>query len=346
MKVISLFSGAGGMDLGFLRAGHSIVWANDTYADAVASYRNNIGAHIHEGAIECVSPVPHGDIVIGGFPCQGFSVANRTRRASDSRNTLYLELLRVLKEKRPLYFVAENVKGIYSLDRGAVFRMILNDLRDAGYGVQHAVLNAADYGVPQRRERVFIVGYLLGTARPPEFPPRRTHANPSMAKALGLPPWVGVGEALRALPAPGPNNAIANHDDWSAYKLRFNGHLGHRRVNPALPAPTLTARGDEKGGVVVIHHPSNKRRISPREAATIQGFPTDFVFSGTRTSVYRQVANAVCPPVAQALAVGIPLNREDALTTESAARPRSRTVPQPNWLEDDCPNQLELGIVL
>lgn len=305
MKVVSLFSGAGGMDLGFIRAGHEVVWANDNWADAVATYRANIGNHIHEGAIGAVSPVPSADIVIGGFPCQGFSVANRVRHVGDIRNTLYLEFLRVLGEKQPAYFVAENVKGLLSLGGGLVFDQIVQDFSALGYEVTHAVLNAADYGVPQRRERVFIVGRQLGRALPLVFPPKPSHGPKSVAARFGLKPWVGVGEALASLPSPGPNSGISNHEDFSAYKLRFNGHLGHRVVNAELPAPTITARGDDRGGVVVIHHPSNERRISPREAAIIQSFPIDYSFSGTRTSAYRQIANAVPPLLAECVAKGI-----------------------------------------
>lgn len=291
------------MDLGFMNAGHEVVWANDNWSDAVSTYRANIGAHIHEGSIEAVSPVPDADIVIGGFPCQGFSIANRDRHVSDTRNALYLEFLRILGEKRPGYFVAENVRGLLSLGGGEIFRQILKDFASLGYDVSHAVLNAADYGVPQRRERVFIVGRLSGQDLPLAFPPKSTHAPGRFAAARGLQPWVGVGEALAPLPPPGPNSPVANHGDFSSYKLRFNGHLGHRIIDPDLPAPTITARGDDKGGVVVIHHPSNERRISPREAATIQSFPSDFVFVGTRTSVYRQVANAVPPRLAQHVAM-------------------------------------------
>ena len=181
MKIISLSSGAGGMDLGFQMAGHEVVWANDNYGDAVATYRKNIGDHIREGDVESLTPDVAGDVVIGGFPCQGFSVANWNRRADDSRNALYLHFLRIVGEMRPLYFVAENVKGIMSLEGGRVFEKIVGDFEALGYLVQHAVLNAADYGVPQRRLRVFIVGRLAGAARRISFPPNQTHASPRLA---------------------------------------------------------------------------------------------------------------------------------------------------------------------
>lgn len=300
------------MDLGFIQAGHEIVWANDCYSDAVATYRQNLGDHIVEADIETLSPAVGADIVIGGFPCQGFSIANRKRHVEDRRNRLYLEFLRIVRELKPLYFVAENVKGILSLGSGRVIQMILGDFRDIGYDVGHCLLNAADYGVPQRRERVFIVGALSGEAAPRHFPPRPTHANPMVAPVAGLKPWVSVGAALESLPEPGTGSGIPNHARFSRYKLRFNGHLGHRRIDPSLPAPTITARGDERGGVVVIHHPSNERRVTPREAALIQGFPLGFEFIGGNTSAYRQIANAVPPPLARAVAGCLPVSREQA----------------------------------
>lgn len=341
MRVISLFSGAGGMDLGFERAGHHIVWANDMWADAVATYRHNLGEHIHLGSLEEVSPVPVGDVVIGGFPCQGFSVANRKRHVGDQRNRLYLEFLRIVREKRPLYFVAENVKGLLSLAGGSVLHMILRDFAELGYMVSHCLLNAADYGVPQRRERVFIVGYLKGVCGLRAFPPSATHAPLDRASSVRLKPWIGVGEALAGLPEPSPDCGVPNHQRSSQYKLRFNGHLGHRVVSPQFPAPTITARGDDRGGVVVIHHPTNERRITPREAATIQGFPSDFAFSGCNTSAYRQIANAVPPPLAQAVAGCLPRSREEAL---SLANRSSRSV----GLASDrvsCSDQLVLPVL-
>ncbi|HEY1801370.1 MAG TPA: DNA (cytosine-5-)-methyltransferase, partial [Terriglobales bacterium] len=156
MKVISLFSGAGGMDLGFIQAGHTIIWANDIWKDAVETYRRNLGNHIVCDDISAMdaATIPDGDIVIGGFPCQGFSLANRKRNTSDERNFMYLEFRRIVSEKKPRYFLAENVKGILSLDSGKVFEQILQDFSEIGYRIRHEVLNAADYGVPQRRERV------------------------------------------------------------------------------------------------------------------------------------------------------------------------------------------------
>lgn len=177
LKVVSLFSGAGGMDLGFINAGFEIIWANDFFEDAVNSYRKNIGKHMIHGDITKISScdIPDGaDVVIGGFPCQGFSVANTRRSMEDKRNFLYKEMLRVIADKKPKFFVAENVKGLLSIEGGKVFEMIKSDFENLkdndgniiGYKVDARILNAAEYGVPQARERVVIIGNKIGVENP------------------------------------------------------------------------------------------------------------------------------------------------------------------------------------
>ena len=169
LKLLSLFTGAGGMDLGFKQAGFDIVWANDSDVDSTNTYRRNVGNHIVLGNISTFkcSEMPNDiDVVIGGFPCQGFSVANNKRTMKDKRNFLYKELIRVIKNKKPKFFVAENVKGLTTMKKGAVIKMIINDFKSLGYDVDYRLLAAADYGVPQNRERVFIVGNRLGLKNP------------------------------------------------------------------------------------------------------------------------------------------------------------------------------------
>jgi DNA (cytosine-5)-methyltransferase 1 len=313
MKVVSLFAGIGGFDLGFVQAGHQIIWANDIWKDAAETYKLNLGNHIICQDIKDISTseIPDCDIIIGGFPCQGFSLANQKRSEADDRNSLYLEFVRVLKDKQPPFFIAENVKGILSLGKGSVFQMILKDFSDIGYEVQYALLNSADYGVAQTRERVLIFGTKKNFNLKIDFPPK-----PSHQKLNGIPiasdkqKWIGVGELLKNIPEPEAEHSLKNHEA-SKYKLRFNGYLGHRVVNPELPCPTITARGDERGGVVVHHHPNNHRRISAREAALIQSFPIDFSFYGGKTSIYRQVANAVPPKLAYSVAKLFPVNYDE-----------------------------------
>lgn len=311
MKIVSLFSGAGGFDLGLIHAGHQIVWANDIYSDAVATYRRNIGPHIVEKDIREIASeeIADGDAVVGGFPCQGFSVANWMRTVSDERNSLYREMVRVIRDKKPKFFVAENVKGIVSLGKGAVVEKIVADFESVGYQTKWKVLNCADYGVPQKRMRFVMLGVRKDVyAGDFYFPPEASHCSP--AKPIkGKPHWVAVGDALAHFPDPDAPHTVPNHT-YSRYKLRFNGHLGHRFVDPKTPAPTVTGRGDEKGGVVVLHHPGNHRRMSARELAAVQSFPDDFVFEGPRSSAYRQIANAVPPLLGYAIGLMLAKNEK------------------------------------
>jgi DNA (cytosine-5)-methyltransferase 1 len=299
MKVVSLFSGAGGLDLGFKMAGHEIVWANDNFPEAVETYKKNLGDHIIcEDIYKIdVSKIPDCDIVVGGFPCQGFSIANMKRHADDSRNELYRMLIKVITEKNPKFFVAENVKGILSLEHGEVIKMIMNDFNSIGYTAVYKVLNAADYGVPQLRKRVIIVGVRNDVNFKYEYPTPTHNENGDN----GLRKWVSVGDAVKNIPDPDQPNNVLNHT-YSQFKLKFNGYIGNRAIDPNKPAPTVTARGDDKGGVVVLHHPNNKRRMTCRELATVQSFPLDYEFVGNRSSIYRQIGNAVPPLLGKAIA--------------------------------------------
>ena len=177
LNVVGLFSGCGGLDLGFKNAGYNILWANDFNQDAVKTYQKNIGNHIICGDITKIksSTIPNDfDVLLGGFPCQGFSIANTKRNMKDQRNFLYLEMLRILRDKKPKFFVAENVKGLLSMEKGKVIEMILLDFKKIGYNVDFKLLKASEYGVPQNRERVFIIGNRLGISNP--FP-KITHSN-------------------------------------------------------------------------------------------------------------------------------------------------------------------------
>lgn len=308
MNVVSLFSGAGGLDLGFVMAGHTIVWANDVYGDAVSTYRHNLGDHIHLGDIAQVATenIPDCDIVIGGFPCQGFSVANTKRHTDDERNQLYKQLVRVITAKKPKFFLAENVKGLLSMDKGEVIKMIVQDFTKVGYRVKYKLLNAADYGVPQTRLRVIIIGVRNDIDFDYVYP-TPTHSKNGF---FGMHKWVSVGEALEHIPDPDTPNNLANHI-YSKYKLNINGYIGHRLLDPDKPAPTVTARGDNRGGVVIHPHPNGLRRMSCRELATIQGFPLNFEFIGPSSSVYRQIGNAVPPLLGKAVAEVFNQYKED-----------------------------------
>lgn len=307
LTVASLFSGAGGLDLGFKQAGFKLVWANDIFVEAAETYKLNIASHIVTNPIDQIpsSDIPNVDVIIGGFPCQGFSLANTKRHTEDSRNKLYLEFVRVLIDKKPKFFVAENVRGILSLGGGKIFEQILQDFSDAGYNVKYKLFNTADYGVPQSRYRVFLFGVRKDIdSNSNAFPPPPTHIAPTKASGTGLQPWVTIGKALEKIPEPDAVHFLQNHTA-SQYKLRFNGYIGHRVIDPDQPSPTITARGDERGGVVIHHHPGNHRRLTVREVAIIQTFPMNFKFFGANTSVYRQIGNAVPPVMAKAIAESV-----------------------------------------
>ena len=295
MKVVSLFSGCGGLDLGLINAGHEIIWANDIDADSVATYQKNINLHAVHSPIEDIAStdIPDCEVVIGGFPCQGFSQANLLRFGGDERNRLYLEFLRVIRDKRPAYFLAENVRGILSLSGGRAIKKIETDFASAGYRVQKQLFNVADYGVPQNRWRVIISGTrndLLDRLN--YIYPLPTHSNPKKFEHANLKSWVTISEALSGIPEPEDKHNLKNHI-CSQYKVTNRNFTGHRTTDPDKPSPTILARGNGKGGVCAIQHPKNHRRMSIREHAIIQTFPVDFEFVGGMTSCYRQVGNAV-----------------------------------------------------
>jgi DNA (cytosine-5)-methyltransferase 1 len=178
--VISLFAGAGGMDLGFQQAGFDIIWANEYEEIFAETYKKNIGNHVVVGDIQSIQnkDIPkEADVVIGGFPCQGFSIANPNRKSAgmrDKRNFLYREMLRVIKHSQPKYFIAENVKGILNIEKGQVIPLIIQDFKELGYHVDYKLLNAANYGVPQQRERVIIMGNRVDKQN---YYPDQTHAD-------------------------------------------------------------------------------------------------------------------------------------------------------------------------
>ncbi len=302
MRVLSLFCGAGGLDLGLIEAGHKVVWANDNDADAVQTYRANLGGHVFLADIEGVSTadIPAGDVVVGGFPCQGFSLANLRRSGKDDRNKLYREFLRIVTEKQPLYFLAENVRGILSLEGGSVIRKIVQDFSLAGYRVKVDFFNAANFGVPQSRYRVIIAGTREDIPTLAEFEfPKPTHGKPGNKE--GLPRWISIAEGLNRVPDPDKDPHSVPNQEYSRYKVTNRNFTGHRTTDPSKPSPTILARGNGKGGVCAIQHPNNHRRMSVRESATIQSFPMQFRFFGAMNSAYRQVGNAVAVEFARHL---------------------------------------------
>lgn len=311
MKVVSLFCGCGGLDLGFKRAKHEIIWANDIDKNAIETYKNNFDINnttLVLDALENIdsNQIPECDIVIGGFPCQGFSVANPYRKEEDERNVLYIELLRVIKNKQPKFFLAENVTGITNLGgyetkedkknkTGRVFKMILNDLNLAGYKVSWKIVNSADYGVPQLRKRVIIIGVRKDVNFTYQFPQPICQKNN----------YKTIRDAIFNLPR-NYCDKINNHQG-SQHKVKINQYLGNRKLDWDKPSPTILGRGGGTGGAVIHPHPDLHRRLTVRECARIQTFDDDFVFYGSNSSAYIQIGNAVPPKLAYHLAINFPL---------------------------------------
>lgn len=198
MDVVSLFSGGGGLDLGFIHAGYKIIWAIDNNANAVATYKANIGDHIRCADINAIdlADIPVADIVIGGPPCQSFSLAGK-RNVEDARGQLVWRYIEIIKHVKPKAFVFENVTGLLSAKNSEgkkIFELLKQAFKDIGYSVVSKVVNAADYGVPQRRKRVIIVG-IVGEH---EFVfPKETHSD----KDGTLKRYISVEEALGDLPS-------------------------------------------------------------------------------------------------------------------------------------------------
>ncbi|OJV22166.1 MAG: DNA (cytosine-5-)-methyltransferase [Bacteroidetes bacterium 41-46] len=237
--IASLFSGCGGLDLGFIQAGFEVIWANDFFKEAVETYKYNIGNHIVYGDITKIpsSEIPNKfDILLGGFPCQGFSVANTKRSMEDKRNFLYKELLRLIEDKQPKFFVGENVKGLLSMQKGKVINMIVDDFRSLGYNVEYRLIKASDYGVPQHRERVFIIGNRLGIKNP--FP-KISHGLVNDLYNNSLTPYLSVKDVVghlsnirtRDLPFELNGKTVYNHvartnvsDNFWGRKHQVNQH--------------------------------------------------------------------------------------------------------------------------
>ena len=284
--VVSLFSGCGGMDLGFLggfqfggryydRLPFEVVWANDINNSACDTYELNIGHGIRRGDIaDSMETIPpSADVVIGGFPCQDVSVNGTKSVGCGERTILYQRMVEVIRQIEPKAFVAENVKGLLMSHGKAFFDRMIADFSLPRYRVGYRLYLAADYGVPQMRERIFIVG-VKGMR---EF----EHPAPQFGRMTAR-------EALIDFEGMSENRDIAHI--WS--KARRSPDQGNRRLVANKPATTIRA---EHHGNIQWHYSLN-RRISLREAARLQSFPDIFRFPAGMRETERQIGNAV-PPV-------------------------------------------------
>lgn len=301
MRVVSLFAGCGGLDLGLVKSGHEIVLATDIDKDCKTTYEHNFG---HSLLLKDVKELkgeelPEYDLLTGGFPCQGFSIANVYRDVKDERNELYLQIVRLLNETKPKYFLAENVPGILSIGKGEVVKQIIKEFSECGdgYRVEKYLLNAADYGVPQGRKRVIFLGVSNKIDRDKSdllfenFPPKPTHSENRNKKLL---PYKTLRDTIFDLPEPytPEGEKIPNHYG-TKHKVKINGYMGNRKLDWDKIAPTIVGRGGGTGGAVIAVHPNCERRFTVRETARIQSFPDDFIFFGATGSQFRQIGNAV-----------------------------------------------------
>ncbi len=335
MKIVSLFAGCGGLDLGLINAGHQIVYASDIDKDCRLTYEYNIGNHFHLEDVYNLDTaiLPQYDLLVGGFPCQGFSVANLYRSVEDKRNLLYTQIVRIVEETAPPFFLLENVPGILSLEKGEVVKIIQNEFENIGvnkggkgYEVKRVLLNAADYGVPQNRKRVLFLGISkkisekLRTEMFTHFPPKPTHT-----KATGncLVPHITLRNTIENLPEPGTKEAKNIYNQIGTnHRVKINGYLGNRALDWDKPSPTIVGRGGGTGGPVIAVHPNLHRRFTVRETARIQSFPDDFVFHGSVSSQFRQIGNAVA--VDFAYNIGLALAKiETTLTNYKLSKRRN-----------------------
>lgn len=349
-KLIDLFCGAGGFSLGFEREGFDSVLAIDKWNDAVLTYNHNrkekvaLNIDIHDYTDEMIEKIVKEQGVcgvIGGPPCQGFSMVGK-RESGDERNSLYLEYVRFVKVAKPLFFILENVKGLLSMEGGKYKEDIINRFSKLGYNVSFKLLRASDYGVPQSRERVFFVGLRKDIFKKKFFDFEEITKLPMVSTfdALSDLPSLDRGDnqyeyacapkndfqrTMRGNCTIIENNDITMHTEQTKkiismvkdggtirdlpeeyYKVR-NYNAAFKRMNSKLPSGTIDC-----GHRNYFHYCEN-RIPTARESARIQSFPDSYVFLGNKSSQYTQIGNAVPVLLSSAIAKVILkyLNEED-----------------------------------
>lgn len=293
-KMIDLFAGIGGTRLGFQLHGNvKSVFSSEWDKFSQKTYRANFG-EIPQGDITEIDEkeVPDHDILIGGFPCQAFSQAGLKRGFDDARGTLFFDIARILNEKRPKAFLLENVKNLRSHDKGKTFEVIINTLDELDYHVCSAVLKAREFGVPQNRERIYIVGFDKRSVENyadfkfPEPPNLKTKVGNILQKDVS------------------DKYTISNRL-WDGHQRRKLEHknkgngFGYSIFNDASPyTNTISARYYKDGSEILIEQRNkNPRKITPREAARLQGFPEEFIIPVSDTQSYKQFGNSISVPV-------------------------------------------------
>lgn len=302
-KFIDLFAGIGGIRIPFQELGGECVFSSEWDKFSQKTYRVNFG-EIPAGDITKIdaADIPDFDILLGGFPCQPFSQAGLHKGFSDTRGTLFFEIERIIQEKRPKAFLLENVKQLKGHDGGRTFSVIMEHLEALGYHTEAKILKAADFGVPQIRERIYIVGFDKKCFNIPE-----DYAFP-YPEATGK--KTRVGDILES-----------NVDDKYTISDRlWEGHIRRKADNKkngkgfgysiftedSPYTSTISARYYKDGSEILIAQDGkNPRKLTPRECARLQGFPDSFVIPVSDAQAYKQFGNSVAVPVVRAIAHNI-----------------------------------------
>jgi DNA (cytosine-5)-methyltransferase 1 len=297
-RFIDLFAGIGGIRIAFESQGGRCVFTSEWDKFSQKTYSANF-IDFPRGDLTQISEldIPNHDVLLAGFPCQPFSQAGLKRGFDDIRGTLFFDIVRILKAKKPKMVLLENVKGFASHDKGNTFKVVCKNLEKLGYEVHSQVLNAKDFGVPQNRERIYIVGIdRTRTLKAPfDFP------TPPKSP-------ISVGKILEKRV---DEKYTISNKLWAGHKRRLKEHrekgngFGYSLFNSDSPyTSTISARYYKDGSEILIEQAGkNPRKITPREAARLQGFPDSFVIPVSDAQAYRQFGNSVAVPVVTAIAV-------------------------------------------
>lgn len=323
MRVVSFFAGAGGLDLGFEQAGFNVIWANEYDADIWATYEHNHKhTYLDKRSITDIdaSEVPDCDGIIGGPPCQSWSAAGARRGIDDKRGQLFFDFIRILKAKKPRFFLAENVAGMLSKSHEMALDNIKRLFRDAGYCLAFKLLNAADYGLAQDRKRVFFVGYRQDLGKTFSFPAPFPRSEQKVLRDVIFDLKDNAQPRAAGLGADVPLCQVPNHEymtggfssifmsrnrvrGWDECSFTIQAGARHAALHPQAPKMRLVAP-DRR--VFIPGEEHLYRRLSVRECARIQSFPDDFVFHYRNIMAgYKMIGNAVPVRLAKLLAAAI-----------------------------------------
>ena len=305
-KVGSLFSGIGGIDLGFEQAGFEIALANDMDASACKTYRHNFpNTHLIESDVRDIDPrtLPDIDVLVAGFPCQPFSIMGYRRGFKDPRGNLFFEISRFIDIKRPRVVFLENVRNLMEHDNGKTFLVIYNTLAQFGYSVKYKVINATDVNIPQNRARIFIVAFLniedCDRFAFPEVMPLEASVEDIIDRSVKHDDIYYYGSSSRYFKELDAKIV----DKTGIYRIDDSG-VATRKWDIC---PTLKANmGIYPDRVPIIRDDFGIRKLTPMECLAFQGYPKDYAFKGiSLESAYKQCGNTVCVPVVRSIADNI-----------------------------------------